>query len=684
MTRRSACSAALVAALWVGVVAAIPTSSAGAANVPPPPLAVDSWAFCGVNPDDPSAAAGVRALADAGGIDATFGPCNVPTPPYTPISTSNRYVLPDVYMRLVQLNATVGMKTVVRDDRLWSNSSTTRNDAINFWRPVLANIAAWDMGDEFDPTIAAQWNVLKARWTTMINFVEPLTGVQPFANFLPTSLNQALADLPGVERLLSFDQYDGDKGVSVARQFDAHALKLMCAVNTIDHGPFVPTALSIRKDIDALKAAGCDQILVFTGSTVAETVHPFQFGEYSVIDRTGSATDRAAATQEGSGHSAFIPIGPLRLLETRSGPGLGTADSGFNGIGMLAADSVLELGITGRANVPSWARSIVLNVTVTGAVGPGYLTVYPCGETRPTSSNLNYDVGITRAVAVTARIGTNGAVCIYTQTPTHAIADLTGFYAVGANFSGIQPARLLDTRSGPESTTVDGQFLGIGRRAPGESTLPVAGRGGVPTTASAVAVNVTAVAPTAAGFLTVYPCGQSVPTASTLNFVAGAIVSNAAMVKLGAGGAICVFTNVETDVIVDVNGYDADLSVAQFVEPTRMLETRAGLTTADHSFEAGGLRPADSVLELPIGGRLGIPTRIRAAVLNVTVTEAAAPGFVTLYPCGGTRPVASTLNYGKGTTVANLAVAPTTKDGKVCIYTQTATHLVVDLSGYHV
>ena len=45
--------------------------------------------------------------------------------------------------------------------------------------------------------------------------------------------------------------------------------------------------------------------------------------------------------------------------------------------------------------------------------------------------------------------------------------------------------------------------------------------------------------------------------------------------------------------------------------------------------------------------------------------------------------IASTLNYGRGTTVANLAVATTTTDGKVCIYTQTATHLVVDLSGYH-
>jgi hypothetical protein len=198
-----------------------------------------------------------------------------------------------------------------------------------------------------------------------------------------------------------------------------------------------------------------------------------------------------------------------------------------------------------------------------------------------------------------------------------------------------------------------------------------------------VAVNVTAINPSLEGFVTVFPCGEALPLASTLNFTAGAIVPNAAMVKVGAGGSVCVFSNVETDLVLDVNGYDAAPAVVQFFEPTRVLETRSGLTTADHLFEGGGLRPADSVLELPIGGRVGVPQTIRAAVLNITVTEAAAPGFVTVYPCGGTRPVASTLNYGKGTNVANLAVATTTADGKVCIYTQTATHLVVDLSGYH-
>ena len=403
-----------------------------------------------------------------------------------------------------------------------------------------------------------------------------------------------------------------------------------------------------------------------------------------VVDATGAPTSRAPATQEGSGHSTLVPVGPLRLLETRTGAGLGTVDGGFNGQGIRPPDSVLELGVIGRAQMPEWARSVVLNVTVTGALGAGYLTVYPCGQPRPTSSNLNYESGTTRAVAVVAQVGNNGAVCVYTQTPTQVVVDLTGYYAFGASFSATQPARLLETRVGPEFITVDAQSIALGRLKGGSITqVTVAGRAGVPLDAKAVTVNVTAINPSLEGFATVFPCGEPLPLASTLNFTAGAIVSNAAMVKVGAGGAICFFSNVETDAILDVNGYDGAPAIVQFMQPTRVLETRTGLTTADHQFEAGGLRPADSVLELQIGGRVGVPVSIRAAILNITVTEPAAAGFLTVFPCGGTRPIASTLNYGRGTTIANLAVATTTTDGKVCIYTQTATHLVVDLSGYH-
>ena len=152
--------------------------------------------------------------------------------------------------------------------------------------------------------------------------------------------------------------------------------------------------------------------------------------------------------------------------------------------------------------------------------------------------------------------------------------------------------------------------------------VKVTGRGGVPADASSVAVNVTAINPTLAGFLTVFPCGEQIPVASTLNFTPGAIVPNSAVVKVGADGAICIYSNTETDIVVDVNGYDAAQAVVRLFEPTRVLETRAGLVTADGLDEFNGPRPSDSVLELPIGGRVGVPNAIRAAVLNITVTEA--------------------------------------------------------------
>jgi hypothetical protein len=243
---------------------------------------------------------------------------------------------------------------------------------------------------------------------------------------------------------------------------------------------------------------------------------------------------------------------------------------------------------------------------------------------------------------------------------------------------------LLDTRIGPEFTTIDGLLAGQGRVVGGAVTVVrVTARGGVPIDATSVAVNVTAINPLLAGFLTVFPCGEEIPVASTLNFTPGSIVPNSAVVKVGANGAICIYSNTETDIVVDVNGYDAAQAVVRLFEPARVLETRPGFLTADGLALLNGPRPSDSVLELQIGGRLGVPTTIRAAVLNITVTQATGPGFVTVFPCGGTRPIASTLNYGQGSTVANLAVATTSKDGKVCIYTQTATHLIVDLSGYH-
>ena len=78
--------------------------------------------------DDTGTVLGRRHLPEGvAGIDATFGPCNVPVPEYSVIDTKNRYVEPEVYMRLVELNASVGMKTLVFDKRLWSDDPKVRD-----------------------------------------------------------------------------------------------------------------------------------------------------------------------------------------------------------------------------------------------------------------------------------------------------------------------------------------------------------------------------------------------------------------------------------------------------------------------------------------------------------------------------------------------------------------------------
>jgi len=118
------------------------------------------------------------------------------------------------------------------------------------------------------------------------------------------------------------------------------------------------------------------------------------------------------------------------------------------------------------------------------------------------------------------------------------------------------PARLLETRFGPNEVTIDHLFEGIGRQGAGTTLeLQVTNRGGVPADADAVMLNVTAVFPDAPGFLTVFPCGSALPKASNVNYGPGDVVANAVLAKVGAGGKVCIYTLAVTDVVVDVNGY---------------------------------------------------------------------------------------------------------------------------------
>jgi hypothetical protein len=372
---------------------------------------------------------------------------------------------------------------------------------------------------------------------------------------------------------------------------------------------------------------------------------------------------------------------PARLLDTR--PGASTADGQQAGIGVRPAGSVLQLPVAGRAGIPSGTASVVANVTVVGPAAAGFVTVFPCGQARPTASNINYARGQTIPNLVLSKLGTGGSagrMCLYTSAATHLLVDAGGGFASTQTYTPLAaPARLLDTR--PGASTVDGQFAGIGARTARSITVLPVRRAGVPNTAQSVVLNVAAVGAAADGFVTVFPCGQAVPTVSNLNYRRGEIIANAVVAKPDATGRVCLFTSAATHLLADIGGYfPNNVTYIPLATPARLMDTRPS-PTVDGQFSNIGARVAGSTTALGVSGRGGVPQGAGAVVLNVTAVAPFAAGFVTVFPCDQTRPTASNLNFPARRTIPNAVVTKLSAGGVVCLYTSATTNLIVDVAG---
>jgi hypothetical protein len=377
-----------------------------------------------------------------------------------------------------------------------------------------------------------------------------------------------------------------------------------------------------------------------------------------------------------------VPVDSARLLDTR--PGESTVDGQDSGAGVTAAGSTLVLQVGGRADVPLDAAAAVLNITVDGGQGSGFVTVYPCDAERPLASSLNFVADTPTPNAVITGLAANGTVCLFVAgSGANLIADVSGYFPAASGYHALTPARLLDTRAG--ESTVDGQQLGAGSSAPGSTiVLPVAGRGGVTEGAAAVVLNVTAVGGEGSGFVTVYPCDSEQPLASNLNFGVDTPIPNAVITKLSANGTVCLYVGANAvDLVADVDGYFPAGSGYNALTPRRFLDTRPGESTIDGRYAGGGSTAAGSTLELVVAGRGGVPADATSVVLNVTAADGAGPGFVTVYNCDIPRPLASNLNFVASTPVPNAVIVKLSSMGTVCMYVGTnPVDLVADVSGY--
>ena len=143
---------------------------------------------------------------------------------------------------------------------------------------------------------------------------------------------------------------------------------------------------------------------------------------------------------------------------------------------------------------------------------------------------------------------------------TDLIIDINGIFAApggtgGLRFYVVTPCRVADTRAGQGFT---GAFGPPSLAMDTTRNFPIqASPCGIPATALAYALNMTAVPQGPLGFLSTWPTGEPYPGVSTLNSSNGGIIANAAIVPTGTGGAITVVAGNPTDLIIDIVGYFA-------------------------------------------------------------------------------------------------------------------------------
>jgi hypothetical protein len=312
-------------------------------------------------------------------------------------------------------------------------------------------------------------------------------------------------------------------------------------------GPAVPNTSNLNLAAGQIAAVAVQATLSPSGTVTIR----------NAVGVTGVIVDVSGYFSPDTAHAGYVPLPqPVRALNTT-----------------LAAHSSASLTVTGLTGAPANAVAVVLNLTASTPTASTWLAVTPTLPSPgpvPTVSNLNLPAGAIRANLVTVKIGDAGRVSVFNKFgSTHTIVDVAGFYVAGAGLAyyPLTPTRVLDTRYANNTWMGSAAPIGAGRTYNfrlGETTTTSVGIVTAPASAAAIVFNLTAVAPTASTFLTVYADPPNTvppntpPTASNLNAAPGTIVPNLVIAKLATSRLIGIYNRFgSTAVVADLSGYYA-------------------------------------------------------------------------------------------------------------------------------
>jgi len=463
--------------------------------------------------------------------------------------------------------------------------------------------------------------------------------------------------------------------------------------------------------------------LTFTPATTGSCFIYASYNGDSTYDKSASAnltlTINSATTLVGS---YYHKLTPFRLYDDRPAgtntpnPPLGVAAAAFK------ANETRTLAVNGLNGLPSSGiKAITANITIISAgPGAGFLTAFPTTDsngvalTRPGTANLawsNPAVATLLSNFATISVDNSGKFNVYVGVAAaDVIIDVTGYYSSDSSGTGTgiyrnvdstqKTFRLYDSRPAGTNAVAPPLGAGDGILAAGKSrTLQVTGNLGIPASASAVVVNLTALNTKSAAFFNLYPSDASQPGVASLTFIPGspALVGNLALVPLSLDGKMSLAAGGlgSADAILDVVGYvDTNFTISSnnglytsLTSPTRLLDTRAKGTNPTDPPLGAGAGPQQggtaNIRNFVASGKVGIPTNAIALVAQVTMVNTSGPSFIGLYS-GSTWPgTVAVANAVAGQLPGNLAIIPLDNAGSFnAILGPNASNYIIDVVGY--
>ncbi|MBR7831687.1 hypothetical protein KDL01_00355 [Actinospica durhamensis] len=347
------------------------------------------------------------------------------------------------------------------------------------------------------------------------------------------------------------------------------------------------------------------------------------------------------------------------------------------GLGMTGEDtSALSVAVDTATAYPAISYGLALVETYTWGDGTTSTVASSAGLTTPTSHTYKASGTYTVQVQVTDNAG---------DTAVNSMSVTTA----GSEYTPYGPTRILDTRSGLGAPAAlgSGKVLHLKVAGAGPAATPI------PDDITAVVLNVTAVSPSANGFLAVYGnedvtgASVSVPGTSNLNFFTGVNVPNLVVVPVGADGVVDFYNGSpkgSVQVLADVAGYFTQTAASAYksITPVRILDTRKGTGTGKVA-----QIPANGSITLTVAGAQhgAVPASgVSAVALNLTAVDSTRNGVITAYPAGRPLPTVSNVNYLAGQTVANMAIVPL-GNGQIVLHNNSSgpVDLIADAFGYY-